>query len=130
MNTKREDLLHPELSYKIVGILFEVYNEIGPGYREKHYEKAVAVAFENAHIRYKTQLHIPLTFQGKTIRKDFLDFLVEEKIILELKQGDRVSKKHFEQVSEYLQATNLKLGIIALFSPSSLKFKRVVNNVV
>jgi len=126
-NTKRDDLLYPELSYKIIGVLFDVYNEIGSGYREKHYEKAVGVALRNAGLHYKNQLHIPLTFKGQIVGKDFLDFLIEDKVVLELKKGDRVSKKNIEQVYEYLKATNLQLGIVAQFSSQGLKFKRIIN---
>lgn len=124
---KRKDILYPDLSYKIIGILFDVYNDIGPGYREKHYEKALCIAFANTKLAYKNQVHIPLHFNGKVIGRDFLDFLIEDKIVLELKRVDRVSRKNIGQVYEYLCATNLRLGIIAQFSSNGLEFKRVVN---
>ncbi len=70
---------------------------------------------------------VPLFFKEKIIGKDFLDFLIDDKIVLELKKGDNFSRKSIEQVYEYLQATKLKLGIIAQFSSNGLKFKRIVN---
>jgi GxxExxY protein len=57
----------------------------------------------------------------------YLDFIIDEKIVLEIKQGDRFHKNDFEQVYNYLKSTGLKLGILARFSKSGVKFKRVVN---
>lgn len=123
----KKDVLYPELSYKIVGILYEVYNELGYGFQEKYYEKAVAKAFEQKGLSYKEQLHIPLEFKGEKIGDYFLDFLVDDKVVLELKRGDQFSKKNIDQVYAYLKAKDLKLGIIAQFTSKGLKFKRIVN---
>lgn len=123
----KKDVLYPELSYKIIGILYDIYNELGYGYQEKYYEKATAKAFEQEGLNYKEQLHVPLEFRTQKIGSYFLDFLVEDKIVLELKKGDKFSKKNIDQVYEYLKAKNLKLGIITQFTSTSLKFKRIVN---
>ena len=123
----KAELVYPELSYKIVGLLFEVYNELGPGHKEKVYEKALAALFEENNIQYKEQLFCPVVFKGKQIGKYFIDFLVEKKIVLELKQGIRTSKKNLDQVHTYLKTNDLKLGIIAQFGTDEVKFKRVLN---
>lgn len=123
----KAELVYPELSYKIVGLLFEVYNELGPGHKEKVYEKALAVLFEENNIRYEEQLFCPVVLKGKQIGKYFIDFLVEKKIVLELKQGIRTSKKNLDQVHTYLKTNNFKLGIIAQFGTDEVKFKRVLN---
>jgi len=120
-------VIYKELSYKIVGCLFDVYNELGYGYQEKYYEKALAEGFKQAGLNYQEQLHIPLTFKDLKIGDYFLDFLVEDKIVVELKKGDRFSIKNIEQVFAYLKAKGLKLGILAQFSTNGLKFKRIVN---
>jgi len=127
MNKVRRDLVYPELSYKIVGLLYEVYNDLGYGYQEKYYEKAVAKALEQERLKYKEQLYVPFEFKNQKIGEYYLDFLVEDKIIVELKKGDKFSRKNIEQVYAYLKAKNLKLGILAQFSTNGLKFKRIVN---
>ncbi|HOK35553.1 MAG TPA: GxxExxY protein [Candidatus Pacearchaeota archaeon] len=124
---KRQDLIYPELSYQIIGILFEVYNQLGSGYHEKYYQKAVALQLKKNKISFKEQVYTPLTFKGEIIGKNFLDFLIEDKVILEIKKGDRFSKKHIEQILNYLKTTNLNLGILANFGSKDLKFKRIVN---
>ncbi len=123
----RKDLIYPELSYQIIGILFEVYNQLGSGYHEKHYQRAAAAELERCNLSFKEQSFIPLQFKDKRIGRQYLDFLIEEKIVLEIKKGDRFSKRNIEQVFNYLKTAGLKLGIIANFGSKDLKFKRIVN---
>jgi len=123
----KNDLIYPELSYKIIGVLFEVYNNLGPGYQEKYYQKAIGVTFQEQGVHFQEQLLAPIKFKDKKIGKYFLDFLVDNKIVLEIKKGDRFSRRDIEQVYAYLKTTNLKLGIIANFTNKGIKFKRILN---
>lgn len=68
-----------------------------------------------------------IEFNGEVIGKYFLDFLVEDKIIVEIKQGNYFSKSHIEQIHNYLKANNLKLGLLANFTMNGVKIKRIVN---
>jgi GxxExxY protein len=115
------------LSYKIVGILYDVYNELGSGHREYVYERAIASEFRKSGIKFAEQVPANLTYKGEIIGQYRFDFLVEGKIVLELKQGDRFSRKNFEQVTGYLQLKNLPLGILANFTSSGVVTKRVLN---
>jgi GxxExxY protein len=123
-NTK---LLYPELSYKITGLLFEIYNQLGPGHKEKYYENALRLSFQEHNILFQQQLYTPLEFKGKAVGKYYLDFLIEDKIVLELKQGNYFSQQNIQQVLQYLRTSNLQLGIIAQFTSNSVKIKRIVN---
>jgi len=69
----------------------------------------------------------PLAYGGKTIGRYYLDFLIADKIVLEIKKGDRFLKTNIDQVYAYLKRFNLKLGILANFTKGGLKFKRIVN---
>ena len=120
-------ILHPKLSYKIVGVLFDVYNELGYGLKEKYYQRAIAIAFKKNRMVFKEQVSIPLEFQDTNIGRYFLDFLVEDKIVVEIKRGDHFSMNHIEQIFSYLQATNLELGILANFTSNGVKYKRIIN---
>jgi GxxExxY protein len=124
---RRKDLVYPDLSYQIIGILFEVYNELGGGYQEKYYQKAVSIALDRCNLPYKTQVYVPLNFKGIKIGNYYLDFLIDDKIILEIKKGEKFTRKNIEQVYAYLKATNLKLGILANFTKTGLRFKRILN---
>lgn len=122
-----DKILYPKLSYQIVGILFDVHNNLGGGLKEKVYYTAIKNAFDNADVIYKEQLMIPLIYNGQKVGSHFLDFLVEDKIVLEIKIGERFRKEYIEQVYSYLKSSNLKLGILANFTKSSLQFKRILN---
>ena len=126
-NIRKGDLLYPELSYKIIGVLFDVDGVLGSGHKEKYYENAVAKALEASGIKFERQLYSPLVYKGEVVGRYILDFLVEGKVILELKQGNFFTKKNIEQVYSYLQAHKLQLGIIAQFTSEGVKYKRVVN---
>lgn len=122
-----EKIIYKELSYKIVGILYEVYNELGYGFKEIYYERAIRKCFVEKGIKFKEQIPFRLSFKGKVIGTFYLDFLVDNSIILEIKKGKYFSKKNIEQVNEYLRITGRKLAIIANFTPSGVNFKRIIN---
>ena len=124
---KRKDILYPELSYQIIGILFEVYNQLGPGYQERYYQKAISSIFKKVGFSFQEQVPIFLNFNGKRVAKSFIDFIIEKKIILEVKKGERFLKGNIDQVYSYLKATDLKLGILVNFTKLGIQFKRVVN---
>lgn len=123
----KKDLVHPELSFQIVGTLFEVFKQLGYGLEEKHYQRAVAAELKNNGLSFNEQVYIPLEYKGEKIGSYFLDFLIEDKVILELKKNSGVSKQSIEQVKAYLVAFDLHLGIIANFTEDGVRFKRIVN---
>lgn len=124
---KKVDLVYPRLSFKVVGCLFAVYKKIGGGHRESYYQKAVKEELLHQKIKFKEQLYAPLIYRNKTIGKNFIDFLIEDKIVLEIKRGPYFKKCHLEQVLDYLKNYRLKLGIIGNFTQNGVEFYRVVN---
>lgn len=123
-----QKIIYKELSYEIVGLLFEVYNELGYGYQEKFYQRAIAIALDKKSIKYQQQIPFNVTYKGVKLGRYFLDFLIDGKIILEIKKGEHYSKKNIEQVKGYLKATKLKLAILANFTAQGVKFLRVLNS--
>lgn len=124
---KRSDLVYPELSYKILGVLFDVWTDVGFGHRESFYQKATAKALRDAGLAFSEQLPVKVKYKEEKIGIYYLDFLIEKQLILELKVRNYFSKKDIIQLLSYLKAANLKLGIIAHFTSTGVKFKRVVN---
>lgn len=122
-----KNIVYAELSYRIVKVLFDVYNELGGRYQEKYYQRAVAIGFDKSKIKHNKELAVNLTFQNQTIGKYFLDFLVEGKIVVELKTVVRFSHDDVRQVLAYLKAKNLRLGILVNFRGNKLEYKRIVN---
>jgi len=124
----QDKLIYPDLSYKILGILFDIHKELGPHYPEKFYQRAVAVAFDRADINYKRELKMDLKYRDRVIGRYYLDFLVENKIVLELKCIEEFSREDIGQVLRYLRAKKLKLGILVNFRNKSLRYKRIINS--
>lgn len=125
---RRNDILFPELSFIINGVLFEVHNQLGGGHAEKYYQKAVAIGLKNKELKFKEQQYAPLTFQNENVGRYYLDFLIEDKIILELKRGRYVPIAIFNQTKQYLEALHLQLAIIGCFAQDCVVIKRIVRN--
>ena len=79
---KRDDLLFPELSFQLNGILFDISKHLGGGHREEYYERAVRIALQEARIPFREQVYVSLQYKGKNIGRYYLDFLIDDKIIL------------------------------------------------
>ena len=120
-------LVYPELSYKIVGILFEVHNRLGGGFEEKYYQRAIEQLFKKNNVTFKRELKADIFFEDDKIGKYFLDFLVEDKIIVELKTVPCLLPIHFKQVRSYLKVKKLELGILANLRGDHVTYKRILN---
>lgn len=127
MTNPDDKLIYPELSYKIVGLMYDVHNKIGGGHKEKYIQSAIELAFKKNKIPFQKELKCPLIYEGRTIGNYFLDFLVDNKIILEIKVGERFDKNYFNQVFGYLKANDLKLGILVNFTREKVRFRRILN---
>ncbi|MDP3948783.1 MAG: GxxExxY protein [bacterium] len=124
---KKEDLIYPELSYQIIGVVFDVYNKLGYGHKENIYQKAIAVSLKNAKLPFKEQVYSPVMFGEVNIGKNYLDFLIDGRVVLEIKRGNYFHKSHIDQLHNYLIVNKLKLGILVYFTSNDVHFKRVVN---
>ncbi|HOK35288.1 MAG TPA: GxxExxY protein [Candidatus Pacearchaeota archaeon] len=91
-------IIYPELSYKIIGVAFKIFNEIGFGMSEKFYQKAFARELDKEKISYEKEKCIKLNYQDQNIGSYFLDFLIEDKIVIELKTRPRFGYVHIKQV--------------------------------
>lgn len=123
----KEVYAHADLTGKIIGALFQVYNEMGFGYQEKYYYRAIKNKLLEFGLKVSEQLLASIIVSNKIIGRYFLDFLVENVVVLEIKVADRVYPQHVRQVLGYLKAKNLKVGIVGVFSPHGMIIKRVVN---
>jgi GxxExxY protein len=122
-----EDLVYPELSYKVIGCAYEVFNQLGYGYAEKHYQKAFAEVLKQRKIAFTEQYYTPIKVLEVVVVRGYCDFVIEDKIIVELKKNERFSQSNIQQVNQYLKSTGLKLGLLINFTPRGAIFKRLVN---
>ena len=114
-----------ETTESIIAAAIAVYRELGPGFLESVYEQARAVEFAIRGIAFVRQKAIPLFYRDHQIGEHRLDFLVEEKIVVELKAVEGLEKVHFAIVRSYLKASGVSDGLILNFSSMPLTVKRV-----
>src|SRR2546425_5133830 len=114
-----------EITEPIIAAAIAVHRELGPGFIESVYEQALAVEFALEGIAFIRQKPIPLFYRDHQISEHRLDFLVEDKIVVELKAIDALENVHFAIVRSYLKATGLADGLILNFSTMPLTVKRV-----
>lgn len=126
----RNDLVYKDEYYKIVGILYKVFRELGGELLEKHYQKAVAIALKAAGVIFIEQYPIKIYYDGKFIGISYADFLIQmanARIILEIKKNENFGDKNIKQVDGYIKTEKIKLGILANFTKTGVKCKRIVN---
>ena len=120
-----------ELTYQIRGCIFNVYNKLGPGLFESVYEAALCYELDKVGLAYKRQLELPVHYEDIILDVAFrIDILVENKVIIEIKSVEELSKVHYKQIITYLKLTSIPLGLLVNFNTDSIKenIKRIVNN--
>lgn len=120
-------LLYPELSYQLTGILFAVHNELGRFCNEKQYGDGVERHLKERSVMYERERILPLSFEGESVGRNKIDFLVDEKILLELKATRILTKEDYYQAKRYLVALHKELGILVNFRQRFLTPKRILN---
>ena len=124
-----EDYLYKEESYSIIGILFEVHNNLGKGFSEIVYKDAIEYEFQQNNIPYQREKEFSVAYKGTTLNhKFYADFVVFDKIILEIKTVDCFNNSHYNQCLNYLKISKNKLAILANFNLLSLQQKRIINS--
>ena len=123
----QKNIIYADETYEIVGMMYDVWDKIGFGHKEGFYQKAVAEILKKNNKKFKEQIKLRVKIDNKEIGEYILDFLYEDKIVIELKQGDGFSKRNINQIYSYLKATNLELGLLINFTRNGVRFKRVVN---
>ena len=98
-------IIYKELSYEIIGVLFEVYNELGYGHPERYYYRAIEKGFKIKGLKCRSQAPYKLVFKGEVAGRYYLDFVIEDRVVLEVKKGGYYAKGNIEQVKGYLKVT-------------------------
>ena len=120
-------LIYEEETYKIIGLCMEVYNILGKGFNEIVYKDAIEYEFKVNNILYKREKEYIIPYKKIILPHKYnADFVVFDKIILEVKSVECISKGHIKQSLNYLAASKLKLSLVINFGEDKLKYKRVI----
>ena len=126
-NANMGDIIYKDLSFKLNGILFAVQNKLGTKFQEKHYSKALCSYLDAENIPYATEVPLQMEMNGIIIGKFRADLIIDNKILVELKVTDRLTIDHKMQILRYLEALNLKLGLLINFRIRPLQIWRIPN---
>ncbi len=116
-------LLHKALTEQLIGIFYDVYNELGHGFIESVYEEALSISLSEHQIPFQRQIPIPVFFHGRQIGDFRADLLIENKVLIELKAGRGIDLSWEKQVLNYLRGTAIEVGLLFNFGPEP-QFRR------
>lgn len=121
------DLIYKQESYNIIGACMEVQKELGKGFSEIIYGDALEIEFKKQNINYEREVRFDIAYKGNLLpHYYFADFVIDDKIILEIKAIEQLTSSHIKQTLNYLAAAKLKLGLLVNFGEDSLAYKRIV----
>lgn len=116
-----------EITEKVIGAAMKVHSALGNGFQEVIYQRALAIELEEMNVKFKRELEMPIFYRGRNIGTRRVDFLVEDKIMVELKAIIQLENVHLAQAKNYLEAYNIQVGLLINFGSISLQFKRLEN---
>lgn len=121
------EIIYKSESFKIIGLCMEVHNNLGKGFLEIVYKDALEYEFRNNQIPFEREKEYVVKYKDVILpHKFYADFVVLDKIILEVKGIAGIAVEHLAQTLNYLKVSGCKLGLIVNFGKSSLQYKRVV----
>lgn len=123
----KQEYKYSELTSKIIGCAMTVHKSMGNGFQEIIYQRALEIEMNIAGIKFSREFEMPIFYREQHIGTRRVDFLVEDKISVELKAKTLLEDVHFAQAINYLEAYNLEIGLLINFGETSLNFKRLTN---
>ena len=119
---------HNDLTERIIGIFFKVYNKLGYGFLEKIYENALMIELRSERIQAMAQSPIRVEYNGQTIGEYFADLMIEDKVIVEIKAAKSLTVEHEAQLLNYLKATDIEVGLLLNFGPKPQIKRKLFDN--
>jgi GxxExxY protein len=119
-----EKILYKELAYKVVGCFYEVYNTLGPGQKESVYQRALSVEFTLKDIPFKEKERIKIIYKEQNVGVYEPDFIVNDKILIEIKSVPQMPNVFEKQLKYYLKGTKYRLGYLVNFGSEEIDIRR------
>jgi len=123
----KEEFKYSEITSRIIGCAIIVHTELGNGFQEVIYQRALEIEMTITGLNFKREFEMPIFYRNQHIGTRRVDFLVEDVISVELKAITKLEDVHFAQAINYLEAYNLEIGLLINFGEQSLVFKRLTN---
>jgi len=122
------ELLQKELTDQIIRAFYAVYNELGYGFLEKVYERALFIELSDLGVSSATQQQIKVFYKARDVGDYFADLMVKNAVIVEIKTVDELNEDHKKQLQNYLKATSIEVGLLLNFGPKPKVVRRIFTN--
>jgi GxxExxY protein len=122
------ELLQKELTDQIIRAFYAVYNELGYGFLEKVYERALFIELSDMGVSSATQQQIKVFYKARDVGDYFADLMVKNAVIVEIKTVDELNEDHKKQLQNYLKATSIEVGLLLNFGPKPKVVRRIFTN--
>lgn len=128
MEKINEGFKFSELTSKIIGCALRVHQKMKSGYPEAIYQRCLIIEFKKEQIDYKEEVNMPVFYEGTEVGKRRADFVIDDKLVLEIKAVAELTDAHLAQALNYLEGFDLEIGLLLNIGAKSLQIKRVFNN--
>ena len=125
---KKIEMKHQEITHKIIGCAMEVHRQLGPGFQENIYHRALEKEFRLQQISFESEYEVKIFYKGDQIGLRKVDFLVEKIIPVEIKAITELTDTNLAQSKNYLEAGGIEIGLLLNFGAPSLQFKRLITS--
>ena len=115
---------HEEITHKIIGSAYNVYNQLGFGFLESVYRKSMVIELNKTNLEVEEEVPLKVYYDGKVVGEFYIDLLVEKEIVVELKSVQNIIKEHEVQLVNYLNGLRMELGLLINFGASGVEIKR------
>lgn len=129
MGMINKEFKHSKITGTIIGCAFEVYNELGMGFPEKIYQRSLELELRDNNLDLNREYTIPVHFKRKLVGKRRLDFVVEDKVVIELKARPYLHDSDFIQLRNYLKIAKIEIGLLLNFGSTSVQYRRCIETI-
>jgi len=124
----KEEYKYSDITEKIIGCALKVHQRMRSGYPELIYHRCLIIEFKRSALSFLSEIELPIFYDDIEVGKRRVDFLIENKVIIEIKAVSELTDTHLAQALNYLEALNLEIGLLINFGSKSLEVKRIINN--
>lgn len=125
---ENKEYKYSDITKKIIGCAMKVHSQLGNGFPELIYQRSLSIELKKSDLKFQQELEQPVYYNDCIVGARKVDFLVDGKILVELKAKSELTDAHFSQILNYLSAYNLEIGLLINFGEKSLKVRRFVNS--
>lgn len=119
---------YSDITAKVIGCAMKVHQKMRNGYQELIYQRCLIIELNKEGIGFKQEMELPIFYDGIEVGKRRVDFLIENKVVVEIKAVTELTDAYLAQALNYLEALNLEIGLLINFGSKSLEVKRIINN--